>query len=131
MKKKKAVIFVSMLLNICFASMFLLFFMQFQKQQDTTIYMHQVGIFKENDNALLLRQTLNEQGIPTYSYQNDDLIIVVCNLSQSSEELKSKEALLADKNISFIEKEVSSSSASFRKAVEENDIDKVMELMKN
>lgn len=120
-----------MLLNICFASMFLLFFMQFQKQQDTTIYMHQVGIFKENDNALLLRQTLNEQGIPTYSYQNDDLIIVVCNLSQSSEELKSKEALLADKNISFIEKEVSSSSASFRKAVEENDIDKVMELMKN
>ena len=129
MKKKSAVLFVSVILNLCFSSLFLLFFLQFQKQPEATVYMHQVGIFKEDENAIQLTNTMTSQGIPVFSYKNEDLIIVVCNLSLSSEELESKEALLAEQNISYIEKEVSSSSAAFKKAVSEKDLNKIMELM--
>lgn len=131
MRKKSAVIFVSMVLNICFATFFILFFMQYQSQPKATIYMHQIGIFKENDNALQLTDDLSKLNIEAYSYKNDDLFVVVCNLSRTSEELKSKEALLADQNISYIEKEVSSSSAAFQKAIENQDFKQIMELMNN
>lgn len=130
MNKKSASIFLGFALDLVFGLLFILLLSQWiSESEEITLHMNQVGIFKEEKNSLECIKKVNELGLQAYSYKKDDLILVVTSLYENQKDTLDEQKVLSHGKISFLLKEVTSSSKEFVKSVHNKDMKKVMELM--
>lgn len=130
MEKRKASVFLAIALDLIFGLLFLLMMTQWKgENEEVTIHINQVGIFKEDENRDAFIRKLEEINLKAYSYQKEDLFIVVTSIHVDKEKCLKDQKILEKENISFVLKEVTSSSHEFVKAVKEENNEKIMELM--
>lgn len=130
MNKKSASIFLGFALDLVFGFLFLLLITQWISDcEEITLHMNQVGIFKEEKNSILCIKKVNDLGLQAYSYKKDDLILVVTSLYVNEKDTIEEQKILSKGKMSYLLKEVTSSSQEFVKSVQNNDMEKIMELM--
>lgn len=130
MNRKSASLFLGISLNILFTALFLLMISYWKADSgEITLHMNQVGVFKESANAESCKEKIRKMGMEAYSYENDDLIMVVTSLNLNENLCIEDQKKLSSKQISSVLKKVTSSDSKFKKAVESNDYETVMELM--
>lgn len=129
MNKTSASIFLAIALDVIFACIFLLLLSQWKSETQITLHMNQVGMYKESVNSDACKDKLMGLGLEAFSYTKDDLIIVVTSLSVNENETIEAQKILSQNQISFVLKKVTSTGKEFYKAVMDNNMVKVMELM--
>ena len=100
-----------------------------KENESATVYMNQIGIYEEESNASESKLKVEALGLTAYTYALDDLFVVVSSVYEEKSLTQSEAELLNANGISFIEKEVTSSSPAFLEAMHAEDIEKLMELM--
>lgn len=132
MKKTSASILFGILLDIIFSLFFIFLLSQWSiNDENITLHMNQVGIFKEIENSDNCIEKLDEIGLIGYQYKKDDLFIVVTSLYENKEECLIEQNKLKEHSFSFVLKEVNSNDEQFISAVKNKNFKKVMELMSN
>ena len=129
MNKKSASVFLALFLNVLFAGVFLGISFLLKENESATVYMNQIGIYEEESNASESKLKVEALGLTAYTYALDDLFVVVSSVYEEKSLTQSEAELLNANGISFIEKEVTSSSPAFLEAMHAEDIEKLMELM--
>lgn len=132
MKKTSASILFGILLDIIFSLFFIFLLSQWSSNDENiTLHMNQVGIFKELENSETCIEKLNDIGFIGYQYRKDDLYIVVTSLYENKQECLDEQKVLNEHSFSFILKEVHSTDEQFITSVKNKDFKKIMELMSN
>lgn len=131
MNKKKAGIFLALFLNVLFAGVFLGILYLMKDSKTASVYMNQIGIYANEENALENRTRVEALNLKTYTYTIDEMFVVVCCVYEDKALTIQEGDLLTSHQISFIEKQVTSTSSAFIQAIETKDIEKIMEMMKN
>ena len=132
MNKMSASVFLAITLDLIFAFIFLIFLSQWKgEQQEITLHMNQVGMFKEATNSDACAEKLKSLGLEAFSYTKDDLIIVVTSLSVNEEETVEQQKILNANQMSYVLKKVTSSGREFSEAIKNKNMEKIMELMSN
>lgn len=132
MKKTSASILFGVLLDIIFSLFFLFLLSQWTtSDENITLHMNQVGIFKELENSENCIEKLKEIELDGYQYIKDDLFIVVTSLNENKQNCIEEQKILEEHSFSFVLKEVNSNDKIFIEAVKKGDFDKIMELMSN
>lgn len=132
MKKTSASILFGILLDIIFSLFFIFLLSQWStNDEDITLHMNQVGIFKEIENSETCIEQLNDIGLIGYQYQKDDLYIVVTSLYENKQECIDEQIILKEHSFSYVIKEVYSKDQSFIDTVKSKNFKRVMELMSN
>ena len=132
MKKTSASILFGILLDIIFSLFFVFLLSQWStNDENITLHMNQIGIFKEMKNSEKCIEDLSDIGFIGYQYRKDDLFIVVTSLYENKDECVDEQDKLKDHSFSFLLKEVNSNDKEFVNAVKNKDFNKVMELMSN
>lgn len=132
MNRTSASVFLALLLDVIFTLFFFFFLSQWKSDEEAiTLHMNQVGIFKNSENAKNCIQQVESLGLEGFSYEKGDLFIVVTSLSLDQNLCLEQQKILNENQLSFILKEVTSSDRTFIKAVQNQDFNQVMELMRN
>ncbi len=130
MNKASASVFLAIILDLIFAFLFLVLLSQWKGgEEEITLHMNQIGMFKETTNSMACIEKLEGLGYEAFSYTKDDLIIVVTSLSLNEEETLEAQKILSENQISYILKKVTSTGKQFNEAVTKGDMKLVMELM--
>ena len=130
MNKTSASVFLAIILDLIFAFLFLIHLSQWKGgEEEITLHMNQIGMFKETTNSMACIEKLEGLGYEAFSYTKDDLIIVVTSLSLNEEETLEAQKILSENQISYILKKVTSTGKQFNEAVTKGDMKLVMELM--
>lgn len=130
MNKTSASVFLAIILDLIFAFLFLILLSQWKGgEEEITLHMNQIGMFKETTNSMACIEKLEGLGYEAFSYTKDDLIIVVTSLSLNEEETLEAQKILSENQISYILKKVTSTGKQFNEAVAKGDMKLVMELM--
>ena len=130
MNKTSASVFLAIILDLTFAFLFLILLSQWKGgEEEITLHMNQIGMFKETTNSMACIEKLEGLGYEAFSYTKDDLIIVVTSLSLNEEETLEAQKILSENQISYILKKVTSTGKQFNEAVAKGDMKLVMELM--
>lgn len=130
MNKTSASVFLAIILDLIFAFLFLILLSQWKGgEEEITLHMNQIGMFKETTNSMACIEKLEGLGYEAFSYTKDDLIIVVTSLSLNEEETLEAQKILSENQISYILKKVISTGKQFNEAVTKGDMKLVMELM--
>ena len=130
MNKASASVFLAIILDLIFAFLFLILLSQWKGgEEEITLHMNQIGMFKETTNSMACIEKLEGLGYEAFSYTKDDLIIVVTSLSLNEEETLEAQKILSENQISYILKKVTSTGKQFNEAVTKGDMKLVMELM--
>ena len=130
MNKTSASVFLAIILDLIFAFLFLILLSQWKGgEEELTVHMNQIGMFKETTNSMACIEKLEGLGYEAFSYTKDDLIIVVTSLSLNEEETLEAQKILSENQISYILKKVTSTGKQFNEAVTKGDMKLVMELM--
>ncbi|WP_281627984.1 hypothetical protein [Traorella massiliensis] len=130
MNKTSASVFLAIILDLIFAFLFLVLLSQWKGgEEEITLHMNQIGMFKETTNSMACIEKLEGLGYEAFSYTKDDLIIVVTSLSLNEEETLEAQKVLSENQISYILKKVTSTGKQFNEAVTKGDMKLVMELM--
>lgn len=128
MNKKSASVFLAILLDLIFASLFFFYLTQNQQEQ-VTLHMNQVGIYESESASNEMIQQLKEWNLEAFFYAKEDLFIVVTTPTSKKEQCLEEQKILDAHAIPYLLKEVTSSSFNFVDAVKRNDIKKVLEVM--
>ena len=132
MKKTSASILFGILLDIIFSLFFIFLLSQWStNDENITLHMNQVGIFKEIENSENCIQKLKDNGLIGYQYSKDDLYIVVTSLYENKQECLDEQSILKEHSFSYVLKEVHSKDHNFIEAVKSKNFMKIMELMSN
>ena len=132
MKKTSASILFGILLDIIFALFFIFLLSQWStNDENITLHMNQVGIFKEIENSENCIKKLNDIGLTGYQYRKDDLYIAVTSLYENKQDCLDEQTALNEHSFSFVLKEVHLKDLNFIEAVKSQNFKKVMELMSN
>ena len=130
MNKTSASVFLAIILDLIFAFLFLILLSQWKGgEEEITLHMNQIGMFKETTNSMACIEKLEGLGYEAFSYTKDDLIIVVTSLSLNEKETLEAQKILSENQISYILKKVTSTGKQFNEAVTKGDMKLVMELM--
>lgn len=130
MNKTSASVFLAIILDLIFAFLFLILLSQWKGgEEEITLHMNQIGMFKETTNSMACIEKLEGLGYEAFSYTKDDLIIIVTSLSLNEEETLEAQKILSENQISYILKKVTSTGKQFNEAVAKGDMKLVMELM--
>ena len=130
MNKTSASVFLAIILDLIFAFLFLVLLSQWKGgEEEITLHMNQIGMFKETTNSMACIEKLEGLGYEAFSYTKDDLIIVVTSLSLNEEDTLEAQKILSENQISYILKKVTSTGKQFNEAVTKGDMKLVMELM--
>lgn len=84
MKARYVTMTVALVLSILFGGIYMRFFSTVYGT--VTIYVCQVGVYQEEDNANEMKQNLENLQLPTYSYQKDGAFIVISDIFLNEEE---------------------------------------------
>ena len=91
------------------------------QQQTRTLYLNQVGIYAESENAQKICEQLKEQGLTPYQVEEDE------EEDKTEEEGKKLEEM----ELAYITKKITVEGEEMSMAVDERDYQKVLQAMKD
>lgn len=118
--------FFAFLLGLLVSFLFGVGFMYIEKPIEdvsTTVYYLQTGVYQTHENAIKMQTEVQNLGSTSYIYQKDDLYYVICAITSNKDELASLKALLEDKEMNYVQKEITIELEN----KDENIIEKVLE----
>lgn len=83
MKAKQAIVVVAFILSIIFGGIYLQFFSDINST--IKVYVCQVGIYKEAENANAMKEKLVAAGLGAYEYKREENIVVISDVFTSQE----------------------------------------------
>ena len=133
MENKKVIYLFASIFSLVFAMVYYFLFSSLvsPNKQQNVLYMNQVGLYKSQENANKVIEKLKEQGIPAYILAKEDVLAVVCSLSDQEQETKQQQEKLASLGYSYIQKSVPIVNANIASKLQEKDYATVLEMIKN
>ncbi len=133
MENKRVFISFAVVFSIIFSCVYLMLFSVLEKQtiEQKTLYMLQVGLFDEKENAEKMQSKLNKDEIKSYVWNKNKQFVVICGVSEQKRETKKVEDTLKEKNMSYVEKKVMIKDKKLISLMKEKEYGKVLEKIKN
>lgn len=135
MKNKRLMISLAIGLSILFSLLYFILFEVYIPSTDQvsekTLYMNQIGLYKDENNASKVRDTLKSKSIEAYIYKNKELYVIVSGVSESEKETEANAKLLKDNAYSYILKKVKIQDDTILQYIENKDIQKALEMIAN
>ncbi|MDD3049373.1 MAG: hypothetical protein PHQ89_05320 [Bacilli bacterium] len=135
MKNKNLIYFFAISLSLIFSIFYLLVFHYYipsnEDKKTATLYLHQIGLYKEKANAEQMNTDLNANQIIGYIYKKDDVYVVACGVSTDEAENKKIEDQLKAHSYSYISKQINVSDDEIAELLNEKSYQKALELIGN
>lgn len=134
MENKKVIYLFASIFSLLFAMIYYFLFSNLvssNQGQQSVLYMNQVGLYKSEENANKIVEKLKEQGIQAYIFAKDDVLAVVCSLSDQEQETKQQQEKLSSLGYSYIQKSIVITNDEIIKKLQEKDYATVLEMIKS
>lgn len=134
MENRKLIYLFGAIFSILFAAFYFLLFDNFitnDKISEKSLYYNQVGLYKSSENSEKSIENLKVNGIEAYPITKDELIAVVCGMSEQVEETKAQQDTLQSLGISFVEKNIVVKDSEMLSLLESKDYEKILEMIEN
>lgn len=131
MDKRKVIIISAFLFSFIFtAAYYALFSLSTTSDGEAmTLYMNQVGLYREKENVEDMQAKLQQDGLASYTLAQGDKVAVMCGVSCEQAKTQEVQKTLKDKQYSFIEKSVTIQDEKLLKLLEEEKYQEVLERM--
>lgn len=132
MKNRKLVYVFAFSLSLIFSLLYLGLFQLYTpstKNKPMNLYLNQVGLYKEEDNALKIKEDLNQKEIEGYIYKKDDVYAVVCGVSDDKQTNLDNGEKLKQLSYSYLMKEIKIQDDRISKQWEEGNVVQVLEMI--
>lgn len=135
MKNKKLIYFFAISLSIIFSLIYLLLFHYYipssEEVKSATLYLNQVGLYKEKANAEKMNLELQSDEITGYIYMKDDIYVVVCGVSADQKQTQKIEEQLKEHSYSYIDKVYQITDEEIVSLINANQYQDALELIGN
>lgn len=130
MENKKFIFSAAIFFSALFGVIYYLIFTNFvQVQEASNIYMNQVGLYKSSENATSVVSELKKSDIECFTMKKEDLIAVVCSLSDVEEETKQQQEKLSELGYAYILKSIVVENPEIIDLLHEKDYMKALEMI--
>lgn len=99
--------------------------------QQRTLYLNQVGIYEESENAKKIFAQLEEQGLTPYQIEQDGRQIVMTSVYEDETKTEEEGKQLEKMELAYITKKITVEGEEMSKAVDDQDYQKVLQAMKD
>lgn len=138
MNNKKLIYAFACGLSILFAGIYYAVFLNLGKDTTTiqtqisesTLYMNQVGLYKQSDSIEKMLNKLKGLGLTGYQRNMGDITAVVCGVSTSKKETVKAQAILEKNQITFLLKNAKTTDKEVIQKIQDKDYAGALELMK-
>ena len=96
-----------------------------------TLYLNQVGIYEESENAKKSCAQLEEQGLTPYQIEQDGRQIVMTSVYEDETKTEEEGKQLEKMELAYITKKITVEGEEMSKAVDDQDYQKVLQAMKD
>lgn len=135
MGNRKVIVSFGLLFSAIFALFYYVLFTtvseQGTKEESRTLYVNQVGIYAEEDNAEKVYEKLKQEGFTPYRVNRDEKQIIMTSVSTKEDTTKEEGEKLQELEYSYITKKITVEGAKLAKAVDEKDYQKVLQAMED
>lgn len=130
MNNKRFIFVAAIFFSFVFGLGYYLIFTNFVSvKENLNIYMNQVGLYKSSENAAGVVATLKEQNLDCFTMKKDDLIAVVCSLSDQREETVQQQEQLSALGYTYIEKSIAVENQEIIDLLHNKDYTKALEMI--
>ena len=133
MKIKYLIFTIALTFSFLFSLIYIMLFhsnIPRDEKEKITLYMNQIGLYKQIENANKSKDALEAQGVKTYIYKNQDLYVVVSGIGEKGTAIENGNTLKA-LSYSHILKELEITDPTILSYVEEENFEKALELIGN
>lgn len=130
MENKKLIVLFATAFSIFFSVIYYFLFsmtMQNATQDSRTLYMNQVGLYKEKESVTSMEDTLKKAGLQPYAFKQKDLTAVVCSVSTKESETRKEQVKLKELKHSYIQKSVRVDDQEVVKLIDQKEYAKALE----
>lgn len=132
MENKRFIFSAAIFFSFVFGLAYYLIFTNFVSVKEAVnIYMNQVGLYKSSDNAASVVTTLKEKDIACFTMKKNDLIAVVCSLSDNKDDTVKQQEQLTTLGYTYIEKTITVENQEIIDLLHEKDYTKALEMINN
>ncbi|NBK98779.1 MAG: SPOR domain-containing protein [Erysipelotrichia bacterium] len=135
MRNRKLIYFFALSLSIIFSLFYLLVFHYYipsdKEDKQTTLYLNQIGLYKEESNAQKVQSDLQSKQISSYLYKKDDIYVVVCGVSEIEKETQKVEEQLKNQAYSYLSKKIAIKDDEISTLIEAKQYQKALEMIGN
>lgn len=134
MENRKLIYLFGLLFSIVFGLVYYLLFHTFLTVENTNtlhLYYNQVGLYKSEENAQKVINSLKEQQIDAYIFPQEDVNAVICGVHHDEAITKSNGDTLTGLGMKYIEKTIETNNQEVIDAYQSEDFTKALELIKN
>ncbi|MEI3146936.1 MAG: hypothetical protein V8T10_02815 [Merdibacter sp.] len=100
-------------------------------RQTRTLYLNQVGIYAESENAQKICEQLKEKGLTPYQVEEDGRQIVMTSVYEEEDKTEEEGKKLEEMELAYITKKITVEGEEMSTAVDEQDYQKVLQAMKD
>ncbi len=101
------------------------------QQKTRTLYLNQVGIYAESENAQKICEQLKEKGLTPYQVEEDGRQIVMTSVYEEEDKTEEEGKTLEEMELAYITKKITVEGEEMSTAVDEQDYQKVLQAMKD
>ena len=129
MENKRLIVFFAVLFSIVFSIVYYALFTTLSdaEAQKRTLYMVQVGLYKQQDSIDDMQQKLKKEGISSYVWTT----AVVCGVDVDEKQTKKVESVLKKKKYNYIQKSVTITDAKLATLIDKKEYGEVLERIKD
>lgn len=130
MNQKRMIVIAALIFSVVFTGFYYLLFSYTVQNEQTlqkTLYMNQVGLYKQDDTMKKMQQKLKDNGIPSYTWKQGNVTAVVCYISTNVDDTKNGQEKLKSLKLNYIQKAASIESNEVAKLIDEKKYQEVLE----
>ncbi|MEG1732633.1 MAG: SPOR domain-containing protein [Longicatena sp.] len=129
MENKKLLVLFGIGFSIIFSLLYYFLFstMLISNVEKRTLYMNQVGLYKQEDSIKEMKGKLEKAGLTSYVVKQGDAKAVVCNVSSDVKETKEGAKKLKTLKFNYIQKKVSVENNAISKLIDNKEYAKALE----
>lgn len=133
MENKRLIVFFAVLFSILFSVVYYLLFSTLASAdaEKRTLYMIQVGLYKQQESITDMQKKLQKEGIATYTWKQGKTTAVVCGVNKDEKQTKKVESILKKKKYSYIQKSVTITDSTLAALIDKQEYGKVLERIKD
>ena len=134
MRNRKVIVSFALVFAAVFALFYYVLFQFLSAKGGTearTLYLNQVGIFDEKENADKICEKLEKKKMNAYQIEKNDQIYVVTSIYEDKEQTEKEGKTLTEMEMSYLTKKVTAEGREMVQAVDEKDYVKVLEAVQS
>lgn len=134
MNNRKLIYIFSLSLSLLFSIGYYIVFKNVENKKNTderTLYMNQVGLYKESKSVENMKETLKSLSLTPYSFKKDDVTVVVTSVYEDKDKTKEEILVLKNANLNYVSKEVVIQDEEIKRYLDSKNYEKVLELIQN